>query len=100
MPQVKFEIQAPEAKEVLLVGDFNEWDREGIKLRKKRKRGDGVFGIQVNLEPGPHEFKYLVDGEWVCDREAPRVPNSYGTENSVCHVRESGRRTRREAAGA
>ena len=73
----------PDAKEVYLVGDFNDWDPRSDRLSKKK----GAFQKTVQLAPGEYQYKFLVDGEWHCDPSAPRqVQNEFGTMNSVVHV--------------
>jgi len=75
---------APEAKEVTLVGDFNDWDADnGVKMKKQKS---GVFKAVVNLEAGKeYEFRYLIDGEaWENDWEADKyVSTPFGVDNSV-----------------
>jgi 1,4-alpha-glucan branching enzyme len=78
---------APEAKEVALVGDFNEWDTQaGIPMKKQK---DGVFKAVVELESGKeYQFRYLIDGEtWENDWEADGyVTNGVDGENSIVRV--------------
>jgi 1,4-alpha-glucan branching enzyme len=75
---------APEANDVVLVGEFNEWNKEeGISMKKLK---DGTFKTTVDLEAGrSYEFRYLIDGQqWENDWEADAYqPNAYGEENSV-----------------
>lgn len=75
---------APEAKDVLLVGDFNDWDAENAVKMKKQK--NGVFKAVVSLEAGKeYEFRYLIDGEnWENDWQADKyVSTPFGVDNSV-----------------
>lgn len=72
-------------KEVALAGDFNDWDFESLKLKKKKD----VYQAEVRLKPeNEYKFKYLIDGEvWENDYEADDyVPNEFGTEDSVVVV--------------
>ena len=85
MPVVRFEIESPKAQKVFVAGDFNDWDPTAQRLRRPRK-GAGVFVGLVEMPPGRHEFKYAVDGDWVCCQQAPRVANEFGTDNSVIEV--------------
>ena len=75
----------PDAKEVYLVGEFNNWNPQSDKLVKRK----GEFQKTMRLAPGDYQYKFLVDGEWHCDPKAKRqVPNAFGTLNSVVHVEE------------
>ena len=82
-----FSLSAPEAKEVLLAGDFTEWEQHAVQLKKG---DDGVWQTTVLLEPGKHEYRFLVDDQWQDDpASAWRVVNSFGSENCVCVVLEA-----------
>lgn len=78
---------AETAKKVVLVGDFNEWDKEaGVKMKQLK---DGSFKTIVELETGKaYQFRYLIDGStWENDWEADEyIATPYGTENSVVDV--------------
>jgi 1,4-alpha-glucan branching enzyme len=79
-----FRFTAPGAMSVLLVGDFTHWQQKGIPMRKGR---DGVWMASVELPPGKHHYRFIVDGEWRDDPECTlRVPNAYGSENMVRRV--------------
>lgn len=83
MKQV-FSFSAPDAISVCLVGDFTHWQQTPIPM--KRQKG-GVWRAAVELEPGTHHYRFLVDGEWRDDPECSlRVPNPYGGENAVRRV--------------
>ena len=71
------------AKEVVLMGDFNNWEKEKAIPMKNTK---GNFSASMEMKPGEqHEFRYLIDNEiWVSDGEADRFSATpYGVENSV-----------------
>jgi 1,4-alpha-glucan branching enzyme len=75
----------PDAKEVFLVGDFNNWSARADRMEKRR----GAFHKTMRLAPGEYRYKFLVDGEWHTDPSAARqVPNEFGTSNSVISIRE------------
>ena len=78
--RVQFKLAAPEAKEVALVGSFNDWDS---KARFLKLDGKGIWKTSMTLGPGEYEYRFLVDGQWQNDPKAERVPNSYGSQNSV-----------------
>ena len=79
-----FELAAPAAKHVELVGDFTHWQEHPIHLRKSF---GGIWRTTVNLESGPHEYRFLVDDQWYDDPKcAMHVPNPYGGQNDVRQV--------------
>ncbi len=88
--KVTFKISAEateNADKVVLVGDFNEWDKTAGVAMKQLKSGD--FKTTVDLEVGKkYEFRYLIDGEkWENDWAADEyISTPYGTENSVVAV--------------
>lgn len=51
-----FQVWAPKAKEVWLVGDFNNWDKS---LPMKKDEG-GVWKISTSLPNSGQFYKYLV----------------------------------------
>ncbi len=76
-----FQLSAPGAKSVILVGDFTFWKQRGIPMRMDR---DGVWTATVNLAPGSHRYRFIVDGEWRDDPQCKsRVPNPYGGEDML-----------------
>ncbi len=80
-----FSFRAPEAISVQLVGDFTHWQESPISLRKDAK---GIWHTSVELTPGEHHYRFLVDGEWRDDPECSlRVPNPFGGQNMARQVR-------------
>jgi 1,4-alpha-glucan branching enzyme len=79
-----FRFTADGAESVLLVGDFTHWQSQPIPMRKG---ADGIWTATVELAPGTHSYRFIVDGEWRDDPECTiRVPNPYGGENMVRRV--------------
>jgi 1,4-alpha-glucan branching enzyme len=79
-----FSFTAPAALSVELVGDFTRRRQEPIYLRKG---ADGIWRATVELPPGTHQYRFLVDGQWRDDPEcALHVPNPYGSQDSVRQV--------------
>lgn len=65
--KVTFSIDAPEATEVVLVGDFNDWDKSATPLKKLK---NGTFKVIIDLETEKsYEYKYVIDGTYVNDEE-------------------------------
>ena len=78
------------AKKVVLLGQFNNWDKANpIELKKKK---DGSFATTLELQTGrQYQFRYLIDGvKWENDWSADQyIPVSvFGIENSVVIVDE------------
>lgn len=80
---VHFEIHAPGARQVELVGSFTEWQTDRIELRGPD--ASGHWTAEVPLPPGRHEYLFLVDGQsWVTDPRAEvRRSDGFGRENAV-----------------
>jgi len=74
----------PACKSVTVVGTFNNWHPKHGTMRKQK---DGSFRKRINLEPGEHRYKFLVDGNWIEDPEADGlIQNEYGTQDSLVTV--------------
>lgn len=83
-PSVEFSLVAPDAKEVFLVGDFNNWNGEGYRMKKFK---DGICKKKVKLKPGRYEYRFIVDGNWWTDpRSNDTCPNAFGTQNSIINI--------------
>ena len=77
----KFQLIAPAAHSVLLVGDFTDWHQRGIPMHRDR---NGTWSATVQLGPGAHRYRFIVDGEWQDDPECKlRVPNPFGGEDML-----------------
>jgi 1,4-alpha-glucan branching enzyme len=74
------------AANVSLVGDFNDWSRDTIPMKRLK---NGTFTATLTLEPNKeYHFRYLVDGQhWANDWSADKyVPNAHGSDDSVVVV--------------
>lgn len=82
--KITFSINAPEANQVMLMGDFNNWDRS---VHPMKKNGKGVWTKMLLLPPRQYQYKFLVDGEW---REDPAngdvCANCFGTRNNLLNL--------------
>lgn len=84
--KVTFSVEAKEANEVSVIGDFNDWKvEEGALSKLKNGTFKGTFDLAKDSE---YEFKYLIDGAYVNEPEADSFKwNDFaGTENSVLVV--------------
>ena len=82
--QQTFSFTAPAALSVQLVGDFTRWEKNPISMRKV---ADGIWRTTVELEPGEHHYRFLVDCQWRDDPDTVwRVQNPFGSQDSVCQI--------------
>ncbi len=82
--RIDFVLDSPQANQVILMGDFNQWDP---KAHPMKRGADGVWRRRVMIHPGRYEYRFWVDGEWVNDPQNPeRCPNCFGSENSLITV--------------
>ena len=82
--RITFRLEASEAKEASLAGDFNSWD---VKKHVMKRDNKGRWTKIVTLSPGRYEYKFLVDGQWQTDPSNDEiVPNSFGTHNNILTV--------------
>jgi 1,4-alpha-glucan branching enzyme len=79
-----FKLRAPEAMQVFVAGCFNDWDPTADALMPG---GEGTWTCTLMLEPGEHEYRFVVDGVWWDDPiAAERRANDFGCENCVIIV--------------
>ena len=84
---IKFVLVAPQASQVTVVGDFNDWNPAAHPM----ERIGGTWTVTVPLEAGRHEYSFVVDGKhWMPDPAAPLAPDDgFGVANSVLLVSRS-----------
>jgi len=81
LKKANFTILAPEAQNVSLAGDFNDWDKNCHILKKD---SNGTWEINMDLKPGRYEYRFVVDEEWENDPNCTIfAPNPFGSENCV-----------------
>jgi hypothetical protein len=87
---VVFDLRAPNAKNVELIGDFTRWQRGRIQLTGPDVAGH--WSVTVLLRPGMHEYVFLVDNaEWLPDPAAAAYrADGFGHQNAVIDVEPSG----------
>ena len=82
---VRFELAAPRASRVTLVGSFNEWNPAATPL--VRDAASGKWVVSLRLPPGRHVYAFVVDGDVTADPTAPRAADDdFGSVNSVVLV--------------
>jgi 1,4-alpha-glucan branching enzyme len=74
---VNFYFEAPEAQQVSLVGDFNDWDEAAHPMKRQP---DGSWFVQASLAHGHHHYQFRVDGEARLDPKANGVARNARNE--------------------
>jgi len=59
LKRATFLINAPDAEEVFLLGDFNNWDPVKHPMKKEKS---AVWKKGIMVSPGRYEYKFLVNG--------------------------------------
>jgi 1,4-alpha-glucan branching enzyme len=86
--EVTFEFSHPQAEQVSLLGEFNNWQPLAMKFNKKQ----GVFKCKQRLALDQQfHFRYLINGTiWDNDHQADGyIANDFGTENSIVNTHRS-----------
>ena len=78
---INFLCIAPEAQEVCVIGDFNEWDGNSHAMNR---HFDGSWSTQIDLHHGHHRNQFLIDGKPSLDPRANGVVRNERTERGKC----------------
>ncbi len=80
-----FMLEARGAREVHIVGDFNNWLVSVDSLLWQKE--EGVWQKRVFLDPGRYRYKYVIDGTWATDPVNQHLEsNPYGGVDSVLEI--------------
>ena len=82
--RIRFEYLNAAAREVFVAGTFNQWDPLATVLKPG---AEGKWDVELALEPGRYEYRFVVDGQWTEDPKSPEyAANPFGGLNSVLQV--------------
>lgn len=85
---IVFSLEAPDAQNVFLAGDFNNWNAQDLALVQQ---DSGSWSLILALNPGSYEYKFIVDGNWVEDPDNPeKKSDPFGGSNSLVTVDDNG----------
>ena len=80
---VQFRLDAPNAHQVQLAGNFTSW-KASVALKRS---ASGVWTVVLPLAPGVHNYAFVIDGnDWVADPLAQPVSDGFGGTNSQVAV--------------
>lgn len=81
---VNFFCAAPDAPQVYLIRDFNDWDPASHPMKRQ---SDGTWLLRVPLNHGHHHYQFLVDGKPTLDPRAGGIArNLMGEKVSLLAV--------------
>ncbi len=84
LTEVAFTIYAPEAKEVYVAGDFNDWKQDDTSRMQKH---NDTWTLKMSLLSGRYRYRFIMDDRWVDDPENPKKTlNPYGQMDSLMEV--------------
>ncbi len=77
-----FRFEDASATKVDLAGEFNGWHAQAMD-----RGADGVWTLTIDIPPGTHGYKFLVNDEvWMLDASNPNRKSVDGAENSAVTV--------------
>jgi chromosome partitioning protein len=81
---VTLKITAPEAKDVYLAGEFNNWK---LDESSRMEQTNGCWSKRLDLSHGKYRYRFVIDGNWSEDPANPITQlNTYGTLDSLLVV--------------
>ncbi|MCM8800833.1 MAG: AAA family ATPase [Candidatus Omnitrophica bacterium] len=85
LKEISFSLFAPEANEVYLAGDFNNWK---IDKDARMQQINGTWIKKLRLKAGIYHYRFVIDGRWVEDpNNSLKESNPYGGFNSLIEVK-------------
>jgi 1,4-alpha-glucan branching enzyme len=82
---VVFSLNAPEAKSVSLVGDFNNWNLMSMPMEKR----NGIWEIKAQLKKDRvYTYNFVIDRQnWITDPNSiESIEDGFGGESSVLKI--------------
>ena len=79
----EFRFFRPSAKCVQIVGDFNNWRPDQLRMQLC---DDGWWQARLMLPPGTYRFRYNADGQWFTDYAAFGIEYGPFGQNSLLRV--------------
>jgi len=67
-------------RDVSVAGTFNNWTPTSLKRKYRR------WETSLQVVPGSHQYRFIVDGQWRHDHKKPKVENDVGSHNNIMTV--------------
>jgi chromosome partitioning protein len=85
LDKVTLTVNAPDAKEVFLAGEFNNWK---LDENSRMEQNNGCWTKSISLDTGKYRYRFVIDGNWSEDPNNPlKQVNPYGTMDSLLEVK-------------
>lgn len=86
---IVFSVKAPEAREIFIAGEFNDWK---VDDSTRMEKDNGLWRKRLKLAQGKYRYRFVIDGNWVEDDANPlKAVNPYGSMDSLVEVESPGR---------
>ena len=83
--KVRFQLTTEPGSQVFVAGTFNAWD--ATKHPLSATPDSVLHQATLEIPPGRHEYKFVVNGEWRMDPECTDwAPNGHGSLNNVLMI--------------
>ncbi len=82
--EITLSVNAPDAKEVYLAGEFNNWK---LDENSRMEQNNGSWSKSINLNSGKYRYRFVIDGNWTEDPNNPlKQVNPYGAMDSLLEI--------------
>lgn len=84
LTEVVFSISMPQAKDVYLAGEFNNWK---LDETSRMELADGAWRKKIHLTSGRYRYRFVIDGSWTEDpNNSYKDLNPFGSMDSLIEV--------------
>lgn len=84
LTEIVFSVFAPEAKEVYVAGEFNNWSLDD---NSRMAFNNGTWMKKINFFSGRYRYRFVIDGKWTEDPDNPvKEKNPYGDMDSLIEI--------------
>ena len=84
LTEVMFSIAAPQARDVYVAGDFNNWK---LNTTSRMEVRNGRWEKKVKLSGGRYHYRFVIDGTWTEDpTNTTGEMNPYGQKDSLLQL--------------
>ncbi len=80
---LRLTLTAPHATSVRVVGDFNQWEKPGVKMVADKS---GRWIAEITVDPGTYRYLFLVDGDSMVDPRGITITDPFGEKVSVLNA--------------